>query len=383
MRCWTAILLFAALAAPAVAAPRTPLGSARKPPTLQQQRRWLGPAMRAAGHKRWEQAYWLAARVAKAHPHAGLVQAMRAALGQRAVAMHLMSAQRDQDAGERLAAGIEYRAALTIQPKNPTARRAFAQLFGLPATAESVTMRVRRAAAPVQLALPPGWRNFDLRGGLRHVVGEVAAAYGLRAYVQNAVPDTPVRLRLGEATFAQATQVLRAVGHVTWTALDAHTVYFGLASQARRFQPLEVRTFYLPWVRKPTQLAELEQTLRGILDPYEVQGNLAAQSITVRARPAVVDAAERLLLNLSGTRGGVLFEVQIAEVSRSVAESLGLTAPYQLQALALGPILSQFSSASQSESQLLQDLFQSGGLNGLLNSGQISAQLSALESQLA
>lgn len=339
--------------------------------------------MQAARRRQWDLAYWLAKQATEAHGQTALLHAVQSALGEQAVRAHLLRAQREQEAGDALEAGLDYRAALAIQPKNSVARRALMRLFALAPAATAGAMLVRRAAPPVQLALPRRPRSFNLHGGLRRIIGDVAGAYGLRAYIQNTVPDAPVRLHVGEATFGQAAQLLRHLGHVTWTAVGPHTVYFGLASQARSFQPLELRTFYLPWVTKPTDLVELEQMLRVILDPYEVQGNTAAQSITVRAQPTVVDAAERLLLNLSAAPGGVMFEVQVAEVNRSLARELGVTAPYQLQALALGPILSQLSSANLSESQLLQALFQSGGLNGLLSAGQLTAQLAGLESQIA
>lgn len=339
--------------------------------------------MQAARRRQWDLAYWLAKQATEAHGETALLHAVKAGLGEQAVRAHLLQAQQEQEAGDTLAAGLDYRAALAIQPRNTVARRALMRLFALAPAVTAQAMLVRRAAAPVQLALPRRPRSFNLHGGLRQLIGDVAGAYGLRAYIQNTVPDAPVRLHVGEATFGQAAQLLRHVGHVTWTAVGPHTVYFGLASQARRFQPLELRTFYLPWITKPTDLVELEQTLRVILNPYEVQGDTAAQSITVRGRPAVVDAAERLLLNLSGAPGAVMFEVQVAEVNRSLARELGVTAPYQLQALALGPILSQLASANLSESQLLQQLFQSGGLNGLLTGGQLTAQLAGLESQIA
>lgn len=381
----SAILLLAALALPPgarAAAPRSPRPSAPRV-TLRQERQWLAPALRAARTGRWDEAYWLASEAAHDHPPNAFLADIRSALAQRAVMEHLTAAQRSQEHGRELEAAVQYRTALGINPDSEAARRGLAQVLQLPAGESDMEMRVEQAAPPPQLELAPGLRSFHLDTGLRQAIGAVAAAYGLRAYIQNSIPDRPVRLRIGEASFGQAMRVLGQLGGVRWIPLGAHTIYAGQARQAQRFEPLEMRTFYLPWLEKPADLAQVEQTLRTILAPYEVQGDAATRSITVRARPVVVDAAEQLLLDLGGGPGGVLFEVEIAEVSRSLARQLGVTTPYQLQALALGPILRQLSSAGASESQLLQDLFQSGGLNNLLGAGQISQQLAALESQLA
>lgn len=376
-----AILLLATFGGivPAAHAAPTPV----RRPSVRQERTWLAPAIQAAHRGHWDQAYWLASDAARAHAQDRLIQSVCAALKQQAVRAYVVQAQREQERGLSLAAALDYRAALAIDPSSPAARHGLDQILSLPAPAGSGAMRIERAAPPPQLTPAPGLRKFELDTGLRQAIGAVAAAYGLHAYIQNAVPDAPVRLHMGEASFPEAMRVLRQLGGVDWMPLGPRTIYVGLARQAQRFEPLEVRTFYLPWLAKPADLVQLEETLRIILDPYEVQGDTSAHSITIRARPPIVDAAEQLLLNLGGGAGGVLFEVKIAEVSRSFARQLGVTTPYQLQALALGPILSQFATAASSESQLLQDLFANGGLNNLLNAGQIGQQLSALESQLA
>lgn len=348
--------------------------------------RLLRPALSEARHRRWDAAYLLAKAENDAYPDNLLLASAASELQQEAALLHLQYAHRDQAAGNTLRAAVEYRSALAIDPANQEAQRGLAAALApegaVSPRPDRTTLRVERAAPPVRPAFDPGRHDISFRGQSRILIGTVAAAYGLRAYVQDAVPDRAVTFAIGDATFAQAMNALHDVLGVDWTALDAHTLYFGVAASAAAFQPLAVRTFYFPGSEQQNELSEMVQLLRVILTPYRVDADTARHAITIRDRPDKLDAAERLLLDLSGAPGDVLFEVQIVATDDTVARQLGVAAPAQLQAVALGPILKQLQQ-SLSEQQLIQTLFSQGGLNALLNSGALSQQLGQLQSQLS
>ncbi len=346
----------------------------------------LDRALAAARRRQFDAAYRFARRAAAAAPASRQLAAAAAYLRQRAVLAHLRRAHTDQLARHANRAAVEFRTALALDPGNADARRGLLALY--PAAAPRLApgafaLRVQQAAPPVRIAPAPGERSFHLRAGLRAVVAQVAAAYGLRAYVADQTPHRTVRLDLGRADFGQAMAALRAVTGLAWLPLDAHTLYLAQARQLQPLQPQAMRAFYLPWVATGVELNQIAGILRGLLGLQEITVDPAGQALSIRATPEALDAAERLLLDLQGSPGQVLLQIRIIELNTTTARNLGLGLPDQFTMFALGPLLSELQQNGTLAQNILQ-LFNQGGLNAILNSGQIpSSLLTQIQSSLS
>jgi general secretion pathway protein D len=373
-------LLLLAASVVALAAPTAP---AR--PLAASARRWLNHALAAAHRHQFDAAYEYARRAASAAPHRSELAAVAAYLRQRAVLEHLRLAHADQLAFHHNRAALEYRSALALDPANADARQGLLASYPAavpPPAPGALALRVRYAAPPIQIQPAPGRRSFHVRAGLRAVVAQVAAAYGLRAYVANQVPHRALRLDLGRANFAEAMAALRAIAGIDWIPLNAHTLYFAQTAQLRTRQPLALRSFYLPWVASGAQLTQLANLTRALLGIQEITVHQAGQSLSLRATPEQLDAAERLLLDLRGSPGQVLLQIKILELNASAARQLGLGLPDQFTMFALGPLLAELSQNSSVSQNILQ-LFNQGGLNAILNSGALGSLLSQLPSSIS
>lgn len=347
-------------------------------------RKLLDQARNAAHKKQFDIACLWAQQAADLQPDNLELRTVHIALQQKAVLAHLQNAYGFERQRKDFEAGIEFRSALAIDPENTAARHGLselAQTMTHTAPRRSLTpmqLRVQGAAPPAQPEPESGRRNFHLLGGTRQILGQVAEAYGLKAYVENDTPDRRVRFDLTAATFAQAMRVLHDTLHVSWIALDAHTLYFGPDSEAEHFRRLGVRTFYLTWVSDPKEITELTQMLRSILNLRYVYPNAADNAITVRATPELLDATERLLLNFRHAPGDVMLDVRILEVSQSTSSKLGIGEPNHFQLFTLAPLLRQLAQQSPDLQQQILQLFEQGGLNALLQSGQLSSLLAQL-----
>jgi len=319
---------------------------------------------------------------AKHHPNDEVFLTRREILRQEAVLVHVQRAQCLERENERFAAQVEYRTALELDPQNRAAREGMAAAVPLDRGSQEPALRTDQASAPVELLTDPSTHEFHFRGNARALLATVASAYGLRAYVQDAFPDSGVKFDLAQAHFAQAMLALRDVLHVSWVALDPHTIYFGATTRGNDFQPLALRTFYLRNSVSVEQMSDLNLVLRNILGMTHVQLDVAARALTVRDTPERLDEAERVLLDLEQNPGEVILEVRILEVQRNVAQHLGVDAPYTFQLFTLAPLLAQLRNIPNLQ-DLLQQLFQQGGLNGLLNGGQLSSALSQLQQQIS
>jgi len=355
----------------------------------------LDPAIAAARRGDLDAAFILAQR-ATAAPAPGQAPAsdciaVRELLRQRATLAHLESAHRLVLARQPGPAAVEFRAALAIEPHNADARQGLAALYPnaapTPLAPTATELRVRRAAAPVVIQPTAGVHTFHQRAPLHALIGSVSAAYGLHAYVADSVPNLPVPFDVGDASFAEAMAGLHGVAGVDWIPLDPHTLYFTLASQAGQIAPLATRTFYVPGAASTgasaVALTQIAGVLRSLLGLTHITPDAAAGALTIRATAGQLDAAERLLLDLSRPAGEVVLEIKILDISSNVARQLGINDPDQFTMFALGPLLAQLQNNNNLQQDILQ-LFEQGGLNAVLNSGTLTPQqLSQFQSTIS
>lgn len=351
-------------------------------------RKLLDKARDAAHKKQYDAAYLWAKQAADLQPHNFDLRTVRLALQQKAVFAHLQNAYAFERQRKDLEAGVEFRSALAIDPDNNAARHGLSELArtmtangtanGADRPSTGMQLRVQGAAPPAQPQPTPGRHDFHILDGTPQIIGQVADAYGLKAYVEDDTPNRRVRFDLTDANFAQAMRVLHDTLHVSWIALDAHTLYFGPDAQAAQFRRLGERTFYLTWVSDPKEVTELTEVLRTALNLRYVYPNAADRAITVRATPELLDAAERLLLNFRHAPGDVMLDVRILEVAQTASTKLGIGEPTQFQVFTLAPLLKQLAQQSPDLQQQILQLFEQGGLNAVLQSGQLSSLLRQL-----
>lgn len=360
------------------------LGVAAGASTTPSAQRLMGEALRASQHGQLDAAYLLAEKAAAQSPTLEN-RSVRDTLRQRATLAHLERAHGYALARQAGNAALEYRAALELEPENVDARQGLAGLYPSAQTPTSTDseMRVQQAAPPVRIEPTPGAHDFEVRGTLRQAAAQIAAAFGLRAYVADAVPERSLHFTLTDATFSQAMAALDDLGGTGWIALDAHTLYLAQPEQLRDRTPLGVRTFYLPWVNDGLQLNEIANTAKSLLGLRDASVDAGQKALTVRAAPEQLDAAEQLFVDLRGTPGEVVLEVRILDLNATTARNLGMAVPDEFTMFALGPLLEQLAQ-NTSQAQEIFNLFEQGGLNAILNSGQLGAgALGGLQQQLS
>lgn len=341
-------------------------------------------ALAAAAQGRLDAAFLLASRAAAARDLPEY-RTVREYLRQRAVLAHLQRAHGFNLARRPAQAAVEFRSALALDPQNFDARAGLAALFpqARPPAPDSTELRVRRAAPPIEIEPKPGRRDLHVRGRLDAAIGYIAGEFGLKAYLATSVPLRDVQFDLDDADFAQAMAVLHDVYGVDWLPLDPHTLYFGASAQLSERQPVALRTFYLPWVPTAADLNEISNSVKTLLGLKDVTADSSTNALSIRATPQQLDAAEQLLLDLRHSPGDVLLQIKILEVNSTLARQIGLGIPNQFTMFALGPLLAQLQQ-NAGLSQDIFNLFEQGGLNAVLNSGELgSGALSSVQSLIS
>lgn len=126
---------------------------------------------------------------------------------------------------------------------------------------------------------------------------------------------------------------LRIVGTLSGTfykPVTTNTIFVAQNNRTKRtdLEDLAVQTFYLTNVSQQNDANEILVALRNLLDPSVKLYLVASQNaIIVRATPAELTLAEKLVNDLDRVRPEVVMDVAVLEVSRQLERDLGITLP--------------------------------------------------------
>jgi general secretion pathway protein D len=232
--------------------------------------------------------------------------------------------------GDKLAAQQRFAHAYTIDPQNEYARQRFNDASG----SRTTKVQVQNLASEAELQPKAGLHDFEYRGDSRGLILAFAREFGLAAEFDPNFVTRQVRFTLKRVDFLTAEQAVAAVTNSFIVPLSPNQFLVSNddAESRRRLQRMSLRTFVLPDVATPQDLIELVNVLRMMFDLRQIMPNQATSSVTVRAPGAALDAAERLLTDLSMGRPEVLIDVQVLQVSHSQSMATGVDLPLQFTA---------------------------------------------------
>ena len=271
-----------------------------------------------------------------------------------------------------------FRRALEIDPTNEFARQRLRDSVWEGDPAPGRTLRVVQKSIEISLSPSPERKDFHFRGDSRTMLTEVARAYGITATIDDSVQTRPVHFNIDNVTFAEAMEAATRVSKTFWIALSGSQMYFvaDTLDNRKNFERLALRTFYLPDLVTPQELADMGNALRVILDIHFLTQDAAASTITVRAPLPVVEAAGQLLESLAGGRPQVMLDVRVYEISSSLMRQLGTQLYDQFTLFNISPSL--IASLGAGAQNLINQLIASGGINQA-NSTAIQALLAQLQ----
>ncbi|MGA9530143.1 MAG: type II and III secretion system protein [Terriglobales bacterium] len=284
----------------------------------------------------------------------------------------------------RTADGVkEFRAALELDPQNEFVQERLQASLGAAPQVQGGPVQV--VAKSDSLATDPvaamaGLHDVHYRGDARGLISAIASSYGLTAVFDDSFNDRRVRLDLDQADFATAIDAACQVAKCFVIPIEPTVLFAALdnAENHRVFDHMGMRSFYIPGVASSTDLNEVVNTLRTIFEFKFVSMNVAASTITVRGPLATLEAATRFMSQINAPQPELLLDVQVFEVSHSLATNVGLHVPNQFNLYNI-PTSALAGLGGQSIQSLINQLVSSGGTNQAANAA-ISALLSELQS---
>lgn len=156
----------------------------------------------------------------------------------------------------------------------------------------------------------------------------------------------PVTIDVTGVSLEDALRIAAFLTRTFWRPVTSDTIFVASDTQGKRreFEQQIAKTFYLPNVIEPTEMQDIVNQIRVVVDVQRIQQLPSYQSFTVRATPQQLALVEKLLddLNLSRTKnsGQYRVEIRVRESGDKAPSSRTysiLVKPRELAKLRIGP----------------------------------------------
>lgn len=197
--------------------------------------------------------------------------------------------------------------------------------------------RLARAAGPVELGAVANTmlKDFTANGDVRNAYLSAGKMAGI-----NVIFDTSsqggfsnsarVNLELHDVTLLQVLQILDIQTGSFYTPITPNTILVAndTTTKHQAVDQTVLKVFYVKNVQAPTDLTELAQAIRGLMQPQPHLMPVASiNALVMRDTPDKVAMVQKLLDDLDKAPPEVVVDVRILQVNRDRAQDLGLLPP--------------------------------------------------------
>ncbi len=134
--------------------------------------------------------------------------------------------------------------------------------------------------------------------------------------------DKLMTIDIGNVTLEQALDILMLQTKNFYKVIDEYTLLVATDSRQKRqeYEDQVIRTFYL----SNGDTKQVVTLLRSLLQARQIAENEDLNSITIKDTPDKVAIAERIILSNDKSKGEVLIDVELLEINRKLARTMGL-----------------------------------------------------------
>jgi general secretion pathway protein D len=261
-----------------------------------------------------------------------------------AAASHVHRGQLLRDAGKLQEALAEFQKAGEIDSSSFIAQQEIRRTQKLIIDASSATpptsverpptglqKRVQEAQGPVDLAAIANI-PITLRIGpedtkiIYETVGKLA---GINVLFDPDYTSRRIKIELNGVTLQEALEIIALESKTFWRPVTPNTIFVASDNPAKRkeIEQSVIKTFYLANLSQPTELQDVVNALRQILEISRIQPLPSQGALVVRGTPDQIALAEKLVSDLDKARPEVIVEVAIMQVSRDRTRNLGISPP--------------------------------------------------------
>jgi general secretion pathway protein D len=201
------------------------------------------------------------------------------------------------------------------------------QAAGPPSNLEK---KIREASGPIELApisvVPITVKLTEDSKVIYQTIGQLA---GVNVLFDPDYTSRRIKVELNGVTLEDALQITALESKTFWRPVTSNTIFVAQDNPAKRkeLEQSVLKTFYLQNLSQPTELQDVVNAIRAVLDVQRVQQLLSQNALVVRGTPDQIALAEKLVDDLDKSRPEVIVDIAVLQISKDKSRTLGLNPP--------------------------------------------------------
>ena len=259
-----------------------------------------------------------------------------------AAASHVHRGQLLREAGQLDAALAEFKTAVEIDASSAIAKQESQRTQQMIDAAKAapgkaaapptdfLQQRLKEAGGPVELApisnVPINLKITEDSKVIYETVGKLA---GINVLFDPDYTSRRIKIELNNVSLEEALQIIAVETKTFWRPVTPNTIFVAADNPAKRkdLEQVVIKTFYLTNLSQPTELQDVTNALRQILEINRIQPLPSEGAIVVRGTPDQMALAQKLVSDLDRTKSEVLVDVAVMQINRDKSRTLGINPP--------------------------------------------------------
>jgi len=257
-------------------------------------------------------------------------------------ASHVHRGQLLRGAGQLDAALAEFQKAADIDPASSIAQQELRQTKQMIDAAKSpgpksvvppstgIQRRLDEAAGPVELAsisnVPINLKITEDSKVIYETVGKLA---GINVLFDPDYTSRRIKIELNNVSLQEALEIIALESKTFWRPVTPNTIFAAADNPAKRkdLEQSVIKTFYLANLSQPTELQDVVNAMRQILEISRIQPLPTQGAIVVRGTPDQIALAQKLIGDLDKAKAEVIVDVAVMQINRDKSRTLGISPP--------------------------------------------------------
>src|ERR1700733_10626087 len=190
--------------------------------------------------------------------------------------------------------------------------------------------RIREAAGPGELApISTTPITVKLTEDSKVIYQTIGQLSGVIVLFDPDYTSRRIKVELNGVTLEEALEITALESKTFWRPVTGNTIFVAQDNPAKRkeLEQSVLKTFYLANLSAPTELQDVVNAIRSVLDVQRVQQLLSQNAVVVRGTPDQIALAEKLVDDLDKARPEVIVDIAVLQVSKDKSRTLGLSPP--------------------------------------------------------
>ena len=168
--------------------------------------------------------------------------------------------------------------------------------------------------------------NLKMNEDSKAVFQAIGALGGINVIFDPDFQPRRIPVELKNTTVEDALDIVALMTKTFWKVVTPNTIMVVPDQTAKRqaYEEQIIKTFYLENISEPTELNELVQTLRQLLDIRRITPSTIHNAIIIRDTPDKVAIAEKIIHDIDRARPEVVIQVAVLQARRDRARDLGI-----------------------------------------------------------